>query len=503
MRTSQVVAKNTLLLSAGLFSGRILALFVTRKMTPILGPTGMGIWGLATDLSAILLVVANFGLNTLITREVTRARGMTGAILWAALRLRLLIGLACFLVLLLYLDLSDYDGLTRAAVLITGLGIFIEASAMACDAVLQAHERVEYQAAGQMLSAVVYFGLAWWWLEAGHGVMGVVWANLISRVVRLAIMAPLMFWKTGPWRWRDPGAVTQPSVLWLMRLGLPLFFATTFGIVSYKLDTVMLSNMKGAAVTGVYVLGHRALDYLLYVPGIFATAVFPALARYAAAGGGDATRLGERSLRLVLGFSLPLTLLVAATAPAIIGWFDPSPRFADAVPILRIVVWGMAFQSANLILNRLLMIAERERTFIAIGLTALIVNVSLNSVLIPRFSYFGASVATICSLAASTVLHLYFVWPTAYRPRVGRTIVRPVVGLAVTWAAAYVLERLFLPGLATPWVLPLNAGWGGFLAAAVGSSILYAASLLGLGVVTRADLRVLRDALRSSPHPGP
>ena len=67
------VAKNTFLLTFGLCSGRVLALFLTKKMTPILGTEGMGIWFTANDVTAILLTVANFGLGVLLTREITQA----------------------------------------------------------------------------------------------------------------------------------------------------------------------------------------------------------------------------------------------------------------------------------------------------------------------------------------------------------------------------------------------------------------------------------------------
>ena len=97
-----------------------------------------------------------------------------------------------------------YADLARTAALLTAIAIFIESTSMACDSILQAHEKVQYQSLGQIVSAVVYFVLGWIWLEAGYGLMGVIWANLVSRVVRLLVMAPLMFWKTGPWAWRDP-----------------------------------------------------------------------------------------------------------------------------------------------------------------------------------------------------------------------------------------------------------------------------------------------------------
>jgi len=323
LQTSRLVAKNTFLLTLGLLAGRVLSVFVYKKMTPIIGPEGMGIWGVATDLSSIFLVVANFGLGTLVTREVTRRREMTLSILWASLRVRWLIGAGCYLLLLLYVYVTGFTSVARAAVLITAVAIFVEATSMACDSILQAHEKFQYQTYGQLVSALVYFGLAFWFLEAGHGLMGVIWANLLSRVARLAVMAPLMFAKTGPWRWPDKRLLSEgdspPGFRWMLKLGLPLFLSTTFGILSFKVDVVMLMELVGEAATGIYVLGHRALDILMMGPNIFATAIFPALVRYGAGSLEDSARMGERALRYMMVAALPLTLLILLVAHPVIA----------------------------------------------------------------------------------------------------------------------------------------------------------------------------------------
>jgi O-antigen/teichoic acid export membrane protein len=129
--STRIIAKNTLLLSLGLLAGRVLAFLVLKKMTPILGPDGLGIWGVATDLTTILLVVANYGLGTLITREVARTRGMTLPILWSALRVRWGMGALCYLFLIGYVYAMGFGPLARAAVLLTGIGVFLEATSMA------------------------------------------------------------------------------------------------------------------------------------------------------------------------------------------------------------------------------------------------------------------------------------------------------------------------------------------------------------------------------------
>lgn len=502
MTATRSVAKNTLLLSVGLLGGRALGLFVAKKMTPILGPEGLGIQGFATDIAIIMLTVMNFGLGVLLTREVARQRELSWPLLWSTLKVRWLLGAATMLLLVVYLAGTGKDQLTTMAVLVTALGLFFETSAMACDSMLQAHEKVQYQTIGQLVSAVVYFWLAWVWLDAGWGLMGVVWANTISRAVRLAVMAPLMFWKTGPWRRALPGE--QPiGMRTMLSLGLSLCLATTLGIISFKVDTIMLTEMMGKAATGIYVLGHRVMDYLLIVPNLFATAMFPALARYMQTSAVDARRLGERSLRFMLVVILPLVWLVTLAARPMIEWFargnqdaDPA-QFTASIMVLQIVIWGVPLQAANHVLNRTLIAAGRERVFLWIGLLAMIANVGLNLLLIPRWGYYGASAATVYCLGQSLALHLWNVQRTEYRIPLWRALPLPAIALATSWGAAAGLLRLLTPGTwAGWWALPVDRGWGPFLVGAAVWAACYVAAILATRTLDRHDLALLTHLAR-------
>ena len=501
MTATRSVAKNTLLLSLGLLGGRALGLFVAKKMTPILGPDGLGVQGFATDIAIIMLTVMNFGLGVLLTREVTRRRGLTWPLLWSTLRVRWLLGFALFLLLWMYLAATGKDSLTTQAVLVTALGLFFETTAMACDSVLQAHEKVQYQTVGQLVSAVVYFVLAWIWLDAGWGLMGVIWANAISRVVRLAVMAPLMFWKTGPWRRARPDE-TPIGMGSMVRLGYSLCLATTLGIMSFKVDTIMLTEIVGKTATGIYVLGHRVMDYLLILPNLFATAMFPALMRYAGQSAGDARRFGERALRFMMVIVLPIVWLVTLAARPMIEWFargnqdaDPA-QFAASIVVLQIVVWGVPFQAANHVLNRSLIAAGRERVFVMIGLAAMLTNVGLNLVMIPRWSYLGAAAATVYCLAQSLVLHVWNLQRTDHRIALSRALVRGPLALVASWGAAVGVLRLLAPGWWSGWfALPVALGWTPFLVGVAVWGAFYVAAVFGLRVLGREDLRLLPQLL--------
>ena len=344
--------------------------------------------------------------------------------------------------------------------------------------------------------------MAFWFLDAGYGLMGIVWANLVSRLARLATIVPLMLANTGPWHRGVAEGGHPAGVRWLMRLGWPLFLSTTFGIIYFKIDIVMLTEMASKAATGIYFLGHRPLDIMLIMPSLFATAFFPAMARYGDSAE-DIVRLGERAMRYLLCLMMPLALLVVFVAGPIIHWFEgrsgADTDFADSITVLRIVMLAVPFQSANYVFNRLLISAGREKDFIIIAVVPMVGNVMLNLLLIPRYSYYGAAVASLFSLVVSCAMHLLFVRRTRFGVPLRRAVLGNLAALAVGWLAASALAQAVRPGWGAGWFnLPLDVGWGPFLAVAGLTGVMYLLAAFVCGVLRREDLQLLRQLVRGS-----
>ena len=503
MGASRNIVKNTLLLTIGLYSGRFLALFLRQKMTPILGTEGIGIWTFALSITGIMQTISNFGLGNLLTREVSKARRLTLPLLWNTLKVRWLMAAVCYAFLLGFAWAGGWPVLDRTVVLLMALAVFLEGAGLACDAVLQAHEKVQYQSLGQIASAILYFGLGWWWLDAGYGIVGLVWANLASRVIRLLVMVPFMVRHAGPWERATGEDVAGTGVRRLMVMGFPIFLATTFATIYSQIDSVMLKNMMDNAATGIYGQGRQALNILILVPALFGLAFFPSMARYGQASPRDAARLGERALRFILVAIVPLSFFIMFTARPIIMWFEKGQDagvflFADSVIVMQIGIWGLPMHAIAVVMNRLLMTAEREKHFVVIGLVPMLTNIVLNFFLIPRYSYYGAAVATVLSLIVNVVMHLWFLRGTDFLPPLRRALLGPALAALVSWGGVVLLGRAAVPGWGLGWMaLPLDRGWPAFLGTSLLMIGLYGV-MLTVGRVVRADdLRLLKDLRRN------
>ncbi len=496
MGASRNIAKNTILLTIGLFSGRFLAIFLRQKMTEVLGTDGLGLWTVAISITGIMQTVSNFGLGNLLTREISKAQAMTLPLFWTTLKIRWLVAAVCYGFLLGYVQVAGWENIDRTVVLLMGAAIFIEGAGLACDAVLQAHEKVKFQSMAQIISALVYFCLGWWWLSSGYGIVGLVWANLASRVGRLLVMVPLMFKHTGPWQKQGPGG--SINIRFMMRMGFPIFLATTFATIYSQIDSVMIEAMKGLSDTGIYGQGRQALNILVMLPGLFGLAFFPTMARYGQNSPADAARLGERALRFILVAMVPVALFVMFVSGPIIHWFDDSTTsFDNSIIVMMIGVWGLPLHAIAVVMNRLLMTAEKEKYFVVIGLVPMLFNLGLNSILIPRYTYYGAAVATVLSLMINAGMHIYFLRGTEFLPPLRKAVLGPFAAAGASWALGALIIKLTIPGWFVGWQgVPVDLGWGPFLLTSLLMLALYPVMLWSGRVVVSEDLQLLKEFKR-------
>ena len=469
MRLSHKVGKNTLLLSVGYLLGRLLAFLVFRRLTHLEGTEGAGVWGVAVELTGILVVVAGFGLDSLITREIIKTPGQRASLFFASLRLRLMTGALGYLGLLVFVHFAGYDSLTQKAVLIMALGVFLEIWAMAADSVFQAREKVQLQTMSQILAALLYFSLAWFWLDQGWGLMGIVWASLASRGLRLGVVLVLVF----PLLRSPQSTPKAPSVSlrWLARLALPVFIASTIGILAFKIDTIMVMSFLGKAETGVYTAGRRLLDLTILVPHLFALAVFPSLQRRRQEAGPNLDSLqpmAVKTLRWVLLAAIPLAAGAILAAEPMIHLLISGQGFAESIPVLRIVMLGLPLISASFVGNRLLLTLGAESRLVWISSAALLVNVGLNIALLPILGARGAAISSVLSLLAAWLVYWRVLTLAGLHLQFIRSMLLALVATLCSWLPAMLILRSIFPQWGLQWYCaPANnlvaLGWTALL----------------------------------------
>lgn len=171
--------------------------------------------------------------------------------------------------------------------------------------------------------------------------------------------------------------------------GLRAYAITFMGFLVLRIDLLLLQNWRGAAEAGVYGVAAQLGDLILAVATTVAMLLFP-----------EASRLGENSWPLVrrtamaVGAALiPVLLLAYWLAP----WgvrFIFGARFEGAVSAFRALLPGLWFLSVETILVQYLNGVGMPASILLAWASAVMLNLGLNAMWIPRWGATGAALAS-------------------------------------------------------------------------------------------------------------
>ena len=158
--------------------------------------------------------------------------------------------------------------------------------------------------------------------------------------------------------------MTGATVRFLLNRAAPFALSAVFGVVYFRIDTVMLRFLKGDLATGWYGGAYRFIEAVLFIPELMVGALVPVLAGKFIRGE-PLTGILTRSSRLFLALALPFAL-GATVLPRITRVLGGD--FGGSEEVLPFLGWTMFFMFLNFLFITVLNAAERQnRVMVALG----------------------------------------------------------------------------------------------------------------------------------------
>jgi O-antigen/teichoic acid export membrane protein len=174
----------------------------------------------------------------------------------------------------------------------------------------------------------------------------------------------------------------------------PLALGAALDTIYFRIDVIMLSIIATASAAGIYNVGYKFSDLVGAIP---LAVVTPALTLMVESWPSDLARF-----RLV--FRHAYVILLVAAVGACIGFFvyaEPlivlatKEEYRVAADSARLLVIGQGIHFFTLFAFTTLVAVKRHKLYPVAMLLGVVVNVGLNLVLIPEYSYLGAGWATV------------------------------------------------------------------------------------------------------------
>ncbi len=478
----QKVAKNSLFPMTTSFLNKFLDMGFAVYMFRVLGAEGVGSYAFAQVVLGYLDILANFGLGTLLTREVAREHGSANRYLGNTLILRVALWTGSLpLVALLLGPAAGPMGITpevALAILLLVAGLLPSLVASTLTSLFQAYERFEYPAMVTVLTTLLKIGLGVLALAAGWGFVGLAGVSVVVNLATVAMLAVLVVSVLGVTSGRDATCRVSTASAWkMLKLSYPLMLNNLLNSVFYRVDSLMLMPMAGSLALGWYSTAYKFIDGLGIISSSFTLALFPLLSQYAHSSRASLARAFSLALKLLLMVSLPISVGITLIAPEIILLFAGPDYLPNSAMALQVLIWFLPFSFLNGVTQYLLIAINQQRFLTFSFLVATAFNLAANLLLIPLLGYLGAALTTVASEWILMIPFWYCVRRNLPPIPVVHLAWRPVVASAIMGLEVWALRD---------WSLPV---------AVLLAPLIYAAALLALRSFDQEELALLAGAL--------
>jgi len=262
---------------------------------------------------------------------------------------------------------------------------------------------------------------------------------------------------------------------------------SSLGVITLlTLDMWLVKPLVGGAAAGIYGAAFavsRLPDVM--VQGLLG-AVFAKVSSALAEGKTAVARtVAAGAMRFVMVVFMPVCALTACSAGAIVRILY-TDKYAEAAPLLAILVAAICFGAAFKLTLQLLTAADRPGPRLAFVVALLPLSLALNVILIRRYGLIGAAWASMITMAVGVAVGVVFVyrflglWPPLWTALRCGAAAAVVYGLGLLWmpGGALVIVKLALLGL------------------------LYLGLLAALGEIGAGDLRAVRRAVFRTEEAG-
>ena len=398
------IIKNISALALGEVITRILSLFFIIYLARYLGEIGFGRYSFAFAFTSLFLVIVDPGVNTLVIRDVAREKALAGKYVGNIILLRPILSVLAFALIAVVINLMDYPAETRLAVYIVGIYSIMISFSQLTRSVFRAFEKMEYEALLNISERLIFVSLGITVLFLGYGLIEVVSVFLIAGTANVFLSFSLIVRKFTSVK------LEMDWNFWkyLIREGLPFGMALIFITVYIKIDTVMLSIIKGDAAAGWYNAAYQIPFAVSLISFAYMESIFPLLSKFYRSSKDSLIFIYTKSYKYLLIISLPIAVFTTLFAEKII-FLLYGAEFGPSAISLRILIWFTVFEFLGYLFYTVLASIDRQNINTFNTAVCAVANVLLNLLLIPSLSYAGASIAKVLTYIIYFSLNLYMV----------------------------------------------------------------------------------------------
>ena len=400
----------------------------------LLSVEGFGKLAIATHFFELFLSLTATAVGILLTRDVARWPRHLNSLLTSAV---IMVVVLCCLAPLIMIPLGirfRYSSDTMRAIGVSCIALLPAAICVLFEAVFVSRERAEFVTIGTAIESLSRIALSVLVLRLGYGIVELMWVLVFSRVTLLIAY------------WVGLRRIASPSVEFSVRsirrfiFRWRVFAAENWMATIYtNLDVLVLSWVVGEVAVGLYSAAWKFVRLGSVVAKSFTTAVFPVMSLMYSDSKDSFHRLFQHTVRVMCAIALPAVIGVSVLTDRIVAILYKE-EFADAAPILRVLIWVLLLEFLNPFLSHVLFAQGKQQRSMAVAAISLSVNSIATYLLVRQFGAIGAAAGCILGGLVATICYLGFSAKMKELPGIVASMVRVMVAASGMGIAVYLVR---------------------------------------------------------------
>jgi len=426
MNTIQRVVKNVLSLLTTQIILAILSLVLSIFIARFLGDVAFGKYSFANAFPIIFLIFLDFGFETLLIRDVARDKSLAGKYLTNILVFKVLLIPFVFSFIVISINIMGYPESTKNLVYLISLYIIFLSLSAAFKVTFRAYEKMEYDAGISTFFTIIRTGLGILFLFLGYGLIEIGWIFVLSTFIEFIISYLICRKKFVKPKLEFDFSFLRKS----FKNALPLGIFTVFSFIFVRIDTVMLSYMKGDAVVGWYNAAYSLVLGFTPIPQLFMMSLLPLLSYSYISSRKSLQITYEKSFKYLFFLGLPISVGIFMLSKNFIILFY-GDEFINSIDALKILTWDVILKFLYICAGYILISTDNQKKMATLVVFSALLNIVLNLFLIPSFSYIGSGVATLITELFLLISYLFLNMRNSFSLHIKKFLFQPLIACGV------------------------------------------------------------------------
>ena len=375
------------------------------------GAESHGLYFSLTNFTLLFYMVLDMGTANYNNRNIARNSQLLDKHLSNYITLRLLLGVVYFVLIYVVALLVGYRGEQLRLLFWIGLNQFLSLFLLYVRSnisALQMFKTDSVISVTDKLLMILFCGLLLWGnvTDQSMKIEWFVWSQTVAYLVTIAISLSIVLKKANLRKlsWNPA------FFLVIIKKSFPYALVTLLMACYYRMDSVMLERMlpsgTGAMQSGIYASAFRLLDTLAMIGYLFAVILLPLFSKMLKQKE-DVVPIVRTSFSLLFLFSVSAVVILYVYRDPLIHLFYPAIA-ESSIPVFRLIIFGLIPISMNYLFGTLLTANGSMKQLNIIASIGIVINVTVNLLLIPRMQACGSAVASLCTQLLVSVLQFVF-----------------------------------------------------------------------------------------------